>query len=403
LAQFYSVIKLFIYNDLNRDRFDKNSMKFIHTSDWHLGRQFHHQSLLEDQAKVLEQLLQYIEQEAVDAVIIAGDIYDRAVPPAAAVKLLDDTLAKICLDLKVPVIIIPGNHDSADRLSFGSRHLRTANLHIISELSQITDAIAIKSQDCTVHIFGIPYNDPENVRNHFNIEVKTHDQAHRHLVAQILAVKPDAPTVLVSHCFMEGAESSESERPLSIGGAECISSDPFAPFDYVALGHLHRPQHKEQEQIRYSGSLMKYSFSEHNQKKAVTLVEINANGLQSIQQLPLQSPKDLRIIEGEFQSILERGKTDPKADDYLLIRLTDKHAILEPMERLRTVYQNVLHVEKIGIFNTTETRLQPDKFAKHSEFKMFQDFFRQVQGEELNTAQAEVVQQAIAAIHRKDN
>jgi exonuclease SbcD len=148
---------------------------------------------------------------------------------------------------------------------------------------------------------------------------------------------------------------------------------------------------------------MKYSFSEHNQKKAVTLVEINANGLQSIQQLPLQSPKDLRIIEGEFQSILERGKTDPKADDYLLIRLTDKHAILEPMERLRTVYQNVLHVEKIGIFNTTETRLQPDKFAKHSEFEMFQDFFRQVQGEELNIAQAEAVQQAIASIHRKDS
>jgi exonuclease SbcD len=378
-------------------------MKFIHTSDWHLGRQFHHQSLLEDQAKVLEQLLQYIEQEAVDAVIIAGDIYDRAVPPAAAVKLLDDTLAKICLDFKVPVILIPGNHDSADRLSFGSRHLRTANLHIISELSQITDAIAIKSQDCTVHIFGIPYNDPENVRNHFNIEVKTHDQAHRHLVEQILTVKPDTPTVLVSHCFMEGAESCESERPLSIGGAECISTEPFAPFDYVALGHLHRPQHKEQQQIRYSGSLMKYSFSECNHQKGVTLVEINANGLQSIRQLPLQSPHDLRIIEGEFQSILERGKTDPKADDYLLIRLTDKHAILEPMERLRTVYQNVLHVEKVGIFNTTETRLQPDKFAKHSELEMFQDFFRQVQGEELSPAQAEAVQQAIAAIHRKDS
>jgi exonuclease SbcD len=389
-------------------------MKFIHTSDWHLGRQFHHQSLLEDQAKVLEQLLQYIEQEAVDAVIIAGDIYDRAVPPAAAVKLLDDTLAKICLDLKVPVIIIPGNHDSADRLSFGSRHLRTANLHIISELSQITDAIAIKSQDCTVHIFGIPYNDPEMVRsylnnntesvpNHLTIEVKTHDQAHRYLVEQILTVKPNTPTVLVSHCFMEGAESSDSERPLSIGGAECISSEPFALFDYVALGHLHRPQHKEQQQIRYSGSLMKYSFSECNHQKGVTLVEINANGLQFIRQLPLQSPHDLRIIEGEFQSILERGKTDPKADDYLLIRLTDKHSILEPMERLRTVYQNVLHVEKIGIFNTTETRLQPDKFAKHSEFEMFQDFFRQVQGEELNSAQAEAVQDAIAAIHRKDN
>jgi exonuclease SbcD len=148
---------------------------------------------------------------------------------------------------------------------------------------------------------------------------------------------------------------------------------------------------------------MKYSFSECNHQKGVTLVEINANGLQFIQQLPLQSPHDLRIIEGEFQSILERGKIDPKADDYLLIRLTDKHAILEPMERLRTVYQNVLHVEKIGIFNTAETRLQPDKFAKHSEFEMFQLFFRDVQGEDLNLAQAQAVQQAIAAIHRKDN
>lgn len=378
-------------------------MKFIHTSDWHLGRQFHQHSLLEDQAKVLEQLLEYIEQEAIDALIIAGDIYDRAVPPAAAVKLLDKTLATICLDLKVPVILIPGNHDSADRLSFGSRHLRTANLHIISELNQITEAIAIESKDCTLHLFGIPYNDPESVRNHFQVDVKNHDQAHRYLVEQILAVKPETPTVLVSHCFMEGAKSSDSERPLSVGGAEWVSTEPFTSFDYVALGHLHCPQHKEQDHIRYSGSLMKYSFSEHNHKKAVTLVEIDSKGLQSIRQLPLQSPRDLRIIEGEFQSILEKGRTDPKADDYLLIRLTDKHAILEPMERLRQVYQNVLHVEKIGILNATDNYLKSGKLAEQGEFEMFQHFFRQVKKEELSPAQAEAVQRAIAAIHRKDS
>lgn len=378
-------------------------MKFIHTSDWHLGRQFHQHSLLEDQAKVLEQLLEYIEQEAIDALIIAGDIYDRAVPPAAAVKLLDKTLATICLDLKVPVILIPGNHDSADRLSFGSRHLRTANLHIISELNQITEVITIESEDCTLHIFGIPYNDPESVRNHFQVDVKNHDQAHRYLVEQILAVKPDTPTVLVSHCFMEGAKSSDSERPLSVGGAEGVSTEPFTFFDYVALGHLHCPQHKEQDHIRYSGSLMKYSFSEHNHKKAVTLVEIDSKGLQSIRQLPLQSPRDLRIIEGEFQGILEKGRTDPKADDYLLIRLTDKHAILEPMERLRQVYQNVLHVEKIGILNATDNHLKSGKLAEQGEFEMFQHFFRQVKKEELSPAQAEAVQRAIAAIHRKDS
>jgi len=378
-------------------------MKFIHTSDWHLGRHFHQHSLLEDQIKVLDQLLAYIEQEAVDALIIAGDIYDRAVPPAAAVKLLDKTLATICLDLKVPVILIPGNHDSADRLSFGSRHLRTANLHIISELNQITEVITIESEDCTLHIFGIPYNDPESVRNHFQVDVKNHDQAHRYLVEQILAVKPDTPTVLVSHCFMEGAKSSDSERPLSVGGAEWVSTEPFTSFDYVALGHLHCPQHKEQDHIRYSGSLMKYSFSEHNHKKAVTLVEIDSKGLQSIRQLPLQLFRDLRIIEGEFQGILEKGRTDPKADDYLLIRLTDKHAILEPMERLRQVYQNVLHVEKIGILNATDNHLKSGKLAEQGEFEMFQHFFRQVKKEELSPAQAEAVQRAIAAIHRKDS
>ncbi len=381
-------------------------MKFIHTSDWHLGRQFHNHSLLEYQKYVLDQLLQYIEQEAIDALIIAGDIYDRSIPPAAAVELLDEILAKICLDLKVPVILIPGNHDSAERLRFGSPLLRQAGLHIIGELNQITEPISIQSKDCEVNFYGIPYNDPETIRHHFQIEVKTHNEAYAYLIKQIAKATAKSSTkinVLISHCFIEGAEESESERPLSIGGADRVDHEPFTPFDYVALGHLHRPQYKGKEHIRYSGSLLKYSFSEQHQPKGFTLVEINELGLQSTEHLPLIPKRDMRIIEGEFQNILEQGKTDPQSDDYILIRLTDKQAILDPMNRLRAVYPHTLELEKPGMLNTSETRSRQERLAKHGEFELFRDFFQQVQGESLSPEQEQAIKATITAIYQEDN
>ncbi len=381
-------------------------MKFIHTSDWHLGRQFHNHSLLEDQKFVLNQLLQYIEQETIDALIIAGDIYDRAIPPAAAVELLNEILTKVCLGLNVPVILIPGNHDSAERLRFGSPLLRQAGLHIIGELNQITEAIAIKSQDCEINFYGIPYNDLETIRHHFQIEAKTHNEAYAYLIKQIAKTTAQSSTkinVLISHCFIEGAEESESERPLSIGGVDRVDHEPFTPFDYVALGHLHRPQHQGKEYIRYSGSLLKYSFSEQHHPKGFTLVEMNESGLQSTQHLRLTPKRDMRIIEGEFQQILEQGKTDPKSDDYILIRLTDKHAILDPMNRLREVYPYTLELEKPRMLNTAETRSRPERLAKHGEFELFQDFFQQVQGEPLNPEQEEAIKATITAIYQEEN
>lgn len=362
-------------------------MKFLHTSDWHIGRQFHNVSLLDDQRHVLAQIVAYIISEAVDAVIIAGDIYDRSVPPAAAVSLLDEVLNTICTDLAVPVLLIPGNHDGAERLRFGSKQLKLAGLHIIGDLNQITQPVILNKNGHAITFYGIPYNDPESVRNHFEVDVTNHDEAHQYLVEQINAVKnANAINVLISHCFIDGAEASESERPLSIGGADRVSVEPFKAFDYVALGHLHNPQYKAEAYIRYSGSILKYSFSEQRQQKGVTLVEMDNTGLKSTKHLALKPLRDMRTLEGDLETLLKLGATDPNNQDYLLIRLTDQNAILDPMSKLRQVYENVLHIEKTWLQDSANLQANRDKL-KRGELEMFQDFFKQVSGNDLTPEQ----------------
>jgi DNA repair protein SbcD/Mre11 len=377
-------------------------MKFIHTSDWHIGRQFHNVSLLEDQRHVLDQIVAYIEREAVDALVIAGDIYDRSVPPSKAVELLDEFITKICSDMNTPVIMIPGNHDGAERLRFGARQLSSAGLHILGDLNQVASPTVLNSDTGDVAFYGIPYNDPETVRNLFEADVSSYDDAHTFLVEKIKAAKSDAmPNILISHCFIDGALESESERPLSIGGADRVSYEPCIDFDYVALGHLHSPQQKGEDYIRYSGSILKYSFSEQNQKKGVTLVELDANGLVEAKHLPLAPLRDMRIIEDEMQAILEQGKVDPKRDDYLLVRLTDRHAILDPMSKLRVVYPNVLHLEKPGMLETGDQKMNRETL-KRGELEMFRDFFVQITGKALSVEQDQAVQQTITQINKRD-
>jgi exonuclease SbcD len=377
-------------------------LKFIHTSDWHLGRQFHSVSLLDDQRHVLDQILQYIKEESVDAVIIAGDIYDRSIPPATAVDLLDDILNKICTEQNIPVIIIPGNHDSADRLGFAARQLKPAGLHIISDFDQMIEPVIIKVGGNEVNFFGIPFNDPESVRNHYSAEISSYDDAHKYLVEQIDAVKSDkALNVVISHCFIDGAAESESERPLSIGGSDRVNYDHFKGFDYVALGHLHSPQYKGEKHIRYSGSILKYSFSERNQKKGITLVEMDDSGLKQTTHIPLIPLRDMRIIEGELNKIVEQGKVDPNSDDYLLVRLTDRHAILDPMGKLRAVYPNVLHLEKPGMLQTGNQQMTKDKL-KRGELEMFKDFFVEVYGQKMTADQDEGIKTIISQIRKTE-
>lgn len=372
-------------------------MKFLHTSDWHLGRQFHNVSLLEDQRYVLKQLIDYLKNNAVDAVIVAGDVYDRSVPPTVAIELLDEVVSSICTDLNIPMIMIPGNHDGAKRLGFAAKQMKGAGLHIISDFEQMMTPVVLKSELAgDVAFYGMPYNDPEQVRHHYQNSVTTHDEAHQFLCECIKAQRDTSQRhVLISHCFVDGAMESDSERPLSIGGSDRVNHEHFADFDYVALGHLHQPQKKGEEHIRYSGSLMKYSFSEQHQKKGMTLVELNDAGFVAAEHIPLSAPHDMRIIEGELDQLLEQGKTDPSAHDYLLVRLHDKHAILDPMEKLRKVYPNVLHLEKPGMLIGVDQDMGRARLAR-GEMDMFRDFFLEAKQEPLSeqqeSAMAEVIQ-----------
>lgn len=362
-------------------------MKFLHTSDWHLGRQFHNVSLLDDQKAVLAQLIEYLQSNTVDALVIAGDIYDRSVPPTAAIELMNEFVRQVCNELKLPIILIPGNHDGAQRLGFGSSQMKGAGLHIISNFEEMLEPVVLNTDVGEVAFYGMPYNDPELVRHHFGQSVSTHDDAHRLLSEKIKSqFKPDQKNVLISHCFVDGAIESESERPLSIGGSDRVSHEHFVDFDYVALGHLHQPQKKGEDYIRYSGSLMKYSFSEQHQKKGMTLVELNEQGFVSATHIDLTAPHQMRIIEGELDEVIAAGKTDPNNHDYLLVRLLDKHAILNPMEKLRAVYPNVLHIEKPGMLVGIEQEMAQAKLAR-SEVDMFKDFFLEAQNSELSEDQ----------------
>ncbi|HCE1502296.1 TPA: exonuclease SbcCD subunit D [Vibrio parahaemolyticus] len=377
-------------------------MKFIHTSDWHLGRQFHNVSLLEDQQAVLEQLIQYIENNPVDAVIVAGDVYDRSVPPTIAIELLNRVVKRICGELNTPMILISGNHDGAERLGFGSEQMKRSGLHIISNFKDMLTPVVIETKAAGhVAFYGMPYNDPEQVRYVYKEPVSTHDEAHKLIAEKITEqFQSEYRNILISHCFVDGAIESESERPLSIGGSDRVSHEHFLNFDYVALGHLHQPQKKGEEYIRYSGSLMKYSFGEQNQKKGFTLVEIGKDGFIGAEHIELTAPHEMRIVEGELEQILEWGKTDPKNEDYLLVRLMDKHAILNPMEKLRTVYPNVLHLEKPGMLIGVEQEMAQAKLAR-SEIDMFKDFFAEAQDSELSNEQEQAISDIIKQLSQQ--
>jgi len=378
-------------------------VRILHTSDWHIGRQFHNQSLLADQAEVLEQLIDIVENEQVDAVIIAGDVYDRSVPPADAVALLNRTLRRLCQDMGVPVILISGNHDSAERLGFAAGLMQASGLHILSRLDSVTTPVVLEKDGTEVAFYGIPYSTPESVRDACDPAVKTFDDAHTALVERIKSAwQPGQRRVLVSHCFVSGGDVSESERPLSVGGADTVNWRPMAEFDYVALGHLHAPQRAGADHIRYAGSLLKYSFSEVNHRKGVTLVELNGDDAPVIERRDLTPTRDMRVLEGAFTDILAQGETDERPDDYLLVRLTDKKAILDTLNQLRAVYPNVLHLEKPGLDVDREAQLHSREQLKRTETELFADFFEQAQGEPMTEEQREALHSVIQSVHRDE-
>jgi exonuclease SbcD len=364
-------------------------LRLLHTADWHLGRVFHGRSLLEDQAAVLDDLVRMVRDERPDAVLVAGDIYDRSVPPADAVRLLDDTLTRLVVGLRTPVFVIAGNHDGPDRLSFGARLMAGAVL---------ADAHG------EVEVFALPYAEPPMMRNVLGEGAEVPDHAAV-LAAQMAAVRrardPSRRLVVMAHAFVAGGLDSESERPLVVGTAASVPASVFDDAHYVALGHLHRPQRVGRDAIRYAGSLMKYSFSEASHAKGVALVELDAAGNARVEAIPLSAPRDLRVVEGRLAEVLAAANRDPRCDDYLLVRLTDQGALLDAMPRLRAVYPNALAIERPAIAAGGGAGAAP-RHARVGLVELFASFVADVSGEPLDEAARDFVAGRVAALERAD-
>jgi exonuclease SbcD len=366
-------------------------MRLIHTADWHLGRILHGVHLTEDQAHVLDQFVTLVHDSQVDAVLIAGDVYDRAVPPPEAVALLDESLARLVRGLQVPVLIIAGNHDSPTRLAFASRLLEGQGLHVVGALPSTPRCIVIRDRHGPVYFYALPYAEPAVVRASLeNPALHDHAMSMQALLTHVRAAHPDgARAVLMTHAFVLGGEESESERPLSVGGAGTVPATCFAGFHYVALGHLHRPQSVGEAPIHYAGSLLQYSFAEANHTKSVSLVDIDAHGRCTVERIPLTPRREVRCLTGTLAEILAGPQASESRDDYLMVTLLDREPILDAMGKLRTVYPNVLHLIRPQFAPTGEVRGQRGDHRRLSDVELFNAFFEQMTGEALNPAQAE--------------
>jgi exonuclease SbcD len=365
------------------------TLKFIHTSDWHLGRIFYGIHLTDDQAYVLDQLLLLVKDEKPDMVIVAGDVYDRAVPPSEAVELLDDVLSRIVLDCNVPVVLISGNHDNPRRLNFGSRFLKTRGLYLGCTLNKQIDPLFFNDAHGPVCVYALPYIEPPEVREAFCDEtLHTHNRAMKAIIDRIKKHHDKkARTICVSHSFIAGGEESESERPLAIGGAGTVDASLFSFADYVALGHLHKPQKIGNREIHYSGSLLKYSFSEASHTKSVQLVEMDEKGDCAVRRIHLKPRKDVRCIEGFFAGLKNNPPRDISREDYIMATLLDQGVIIDAMPRLQEVYPNLLHIHKPFIEAGIRKTMSRAEYRKLGEKELFDSFVSQVTGEEISKAQ----------------
>ncbi len=355
-------------------------MRFLHTSDWHLGKTLCNANLLEDQAHALEQVIAMIKDAKPKAFVIAGDIYDRAVPPKEAVALLDEFLGRVVGELKVPVLMIAGNHDSPERLGFAADFLKPQGLHVVGLLEDEPEPVVIG--DAAFHL--MPYADPATARFALGDEgIRTH---HDILTAQLSRAwgrHPQAKRfIAVAHAFVAGGLSSESELGLAVGGSGEVDAKLFAPADYAALGHLHSPQDAGFAHVRYAGSLLKYSASEATHLKAITLVELPAKGKAHTEPMPFAPRRDLRKLRGAFEDLLREATGN--REDYLFVELTDPGPVLDAMARLRRVYPNILGIQ------TGLERSSPDFEPLRSDPRnldpesLFQTFIKESTGENLS-------------------
>lgn len=401
-------------------------MKFIHTGDWHIGKIVNEVSMIEDQKFILEQLINLIQEEKPDAVVIAGDIYDRSVPSVEAVELLDRTFTRILLDLKTPILTIAGNHDSAERLSFASSILNRNGLHIQGSLSKDLKKVILEDDHGVVNFFLIPYADPVVLREMYrNCNIRTHDDAMRKILEEVKNnINGEGRNVIIAHGYVSfmsdeeeiaiddlgqehkkraGLEVSDSERPLTIGGTDLISGKLFEDFTYTALGHLHGPQKVGSDRIRYSGSLLKYSFSEIHQRKGVTIVNIDGEGAVDVEIKEFCPVRDMRVIKGPLSELIKREVyNEANVEDYIFAILSDEGELVDPISKLRAVYPNIMGLSREISRKKEDSKTSAGNgYKTKSKIDLFKEFYSAISPNEITEEKLSFISDIIEDAERE--
>lgn len=373
-------------------------MKLIHLSDLHIGKRVNEFPMLEEQKYILDEILDIIDKEKADAILIAGDVYDKSVPPAEAVQLLDSFLSSL-FERKIPTYIISGNHDSAERLSFGSKLMDISNIHISGVYNGTVEPFTLSDEYGIVNIYMLPFIKPATVRRFFpEGSAETYTEAVACAIEE-MKINTSERNVILSHQFVTGASRSDSED-ISVGGLDNVDVCVFDGFDYVALGHIHHAQKMSRDTVRYCGTPLKYSFSEANDKKSVTIVNLFEKGRVELSTVPLKPLHDMREIKGKYEDlILKENYEGTNLYDYLHITLTNENEVPDAMSRLRVIYPNIMRLD----YDNKRTRNQ--QFAtsaqdvkKRSPFDLFAEFYEKQNNQPMSQLQIDFIKNLIEEI-----
>lgn len=366
-------------------------MIFLHISDLHIGKQIYGESRIEEQKFILEQIVGQVKEQQIPVVLIAGDIYDKAIPSIEGLQVFEAFLKQL-IELEVDVLIIAGNHDSGERLSFGKEIFEAKKIHIVGKTTKALEKIVLKDEYGEICFYLLPFMKPFMISHYFEEEIKTYEQAIKMILASS-DIDDTKRNVLLAHQFVtwqKEATRSDSEQ-LAIGGVDEIDARLFFDFDYVALGHLHAPQRIGKDYIRYSGSPLKYSFSEVRQNKSITKVTLKEKGNFSYELIPLQAMKEMKIIKGQLKDLLEEGKKEGGSEDYIQAILTDQEPVYDAIGQLRGIYPNILDLQ-LTMKQSSIQYVEIEAKETFDKRKWFTIFFEQQVGRSMTQQQEDIVQ-----------
>ena len=373
-------------------------MKFVHLSDLHLGKRVNEYSMLEDQEYILTKIINIIDDEKPSGVIIAGDVYDKSIPSAEAVQMFDDFLTRLA-KRNLQVFIISGNHDSPERMSFGSRLMDQSGIHISQVYNGQIEPFALEDEHGVVNVYMLPFVKPVHVKRFSDESIESYTDALRVAIAE-MNVNQSERNILITHQFVTGAMRSDSED-VSVGGSDNVDVSVFDSFDYVALGHIHSPQNCTSERVRYCGTPLKYSFSEAKDNKSVTVVELAEKGKLSVKTVSLVPMRDMVEIKGRYNEIMLKSfyENTSYQEDYIHITLTDEEDIVDAIGKLRTVYHNLMKLD----YDNKRTRsvAQVDgavDVETKTPIELFSDFYELQNNQPMSDAQKAFVEDLIEQV-----